>query len=80
MKKGWVNSLHQKPAGQPVDVEVEGLEITMAMRFGRPLSTRFGSIKLMMVALQALQLKVEMPSYSEIGIVASKKEPWRILD
>src|SRR5215472_15980363 len=31
---GWVSSAHQKPIGQPVCFEVDGLEATSAMRFG----------------------------------------------
>src|SRR5262245_24137977 len=32
-KYGCVSSLHQKPTGHPVVVDVAGFEITMAMRF-----------------------------------------------
>src|SRR5262245_24013301 len=34
-KYGSVNSLHQKPTGQPVVVDTAGLEMTIATRLGR---------------------------------------------
>src|SRR5262245_65958397 len=45
-KYGCVSSLHQKPTGHPVVVEVVGFEMTIAMRFGNFGFTTFGSFRL----------------------------------
>src|SRR5262249_47557989 len=50
-KYGCVSSDHQKPTGQPVVVEVAGLEITTAIRLGLFLLTTFGSLRLMSLLL-----------------------------
>src|SRR5215510_2263526 len=51
-KYGCVSSLHQKPTGHPVVVEVVGFEMTMAMRFRNLALTTFGSLRLIGRLLQ----------------------------
>src|SRR5262245_27801634 len=46
-KYGCVSSLHQKPTGHPVVVEVAGFEMTIATRFRDLGFTTFGSLMLM---------------------------------
>src|SRR5215510_2247137 len=50
-KYGCVSSLHQKPTGHPVVVEVAGFEITMAIRLRNLGLTTFGSLRLILCLL-----------------------------
>src|SRR4029450_1686772 len=52
-KYGCVSSLHQKPTGQPVVVEVAGFEMTIATRFRDLGFTTFRALMLMRAPYQA---------------------------